>query len=85
MDVLELPRAPKGDFSEPAKAEKPEAAKAEDEVTGSFFGDSSFFESDGFEAASEPNGETAEVFEKALGIEDCRDVVSTHVYIPRLG
>lgn len=65
-DVVELPREPKGDCSEPANAAKLDEAKAEADVLGAFLGDSSSLEVDGVEEAKDPNGETVEVFEKAL-------------------
>lgn len=74
--VVDLPREPKGDCSELAKAAKLDEANAEDEVTGAFLGDSSSLEADSFEEASEPNGETAEVFENAL-VRGCWGDINT--------
>lgn len=60
-DVLEPPMAPKGDCSELAKAARLEAANADEDVATGFE-----VSSLGFEAPSEPKGETADVFANAL-------------------
>lgn len=69
--LVDLPRELKGDSSEPAKAAKLEDANAEDEVVGFFselssFSSSSFLEVGFFDDARALNGDTSEVFEKAL-------------------
>lgn len=59
---VDAPRAPKGDFSEPAKAAREEDAKAEVEAVWSIVVESS----DVLEVRSEAKGEEAEVFANAL-------------------
>ena len=66
MEVVELPMAPKGEVSEPAKAAMLDEAKAELEVTLDLFESSSSLAA-GLADSREPKGETAEVFANALG------------------
>lgn len=68
-DGVDAPSEPKGDCSEPANAARVDEAKAEVEVTGAAFVGSSSL---GFDAPREPNGETADVFAKALVTGACR-------------
>lgn len=70
--LAELPRAPKGDCSEPAKDAKPDEANADDEVTWVDLAAFSVLESPeagDCEAARDAKGETADVFKNALGRE----------------
>ena len=60
-EVFEPPMAPKGDCSELAKTARLDAANADEDVAAGFE-----VSSLGFEAPSEPKGETADVFANAL-------------------
>lgn len=63
-DGVDAPSEPKGDCSDPANAARLDEAKAEAEVTAAgLVGPSSSLD---FDAPREPNGETVEVFAKAL-------------------
>jgi hypothetical protein len=64
-----LPRAPKGDWSDPAKEARPDEANADDEVVRGDLKDRSLSSGD-LEPASDTNGETADVFMNALGKDD---------------
>jgi hypothetical protein len=66
LDVL--PSAPNGDCSELAKADRPDEAKAEVEVTWAEGVESSL--PGDVEVTSDANGETADVFKNAPGRED---------------
>lgn len=80
-DEPELPNEPKGDFSEPAKAARLDAAKADEEVAAAGFAGSPF-ESD---PPSEPNGETVEVFANPLAAGTCPDqTISACASSPKL-
>lgn len=61
-DGVDAPRVPKGDLSDPAKAASEEDANAEVEAGESVVGGSS----DDLGAASEANGEVADVLANAL-------------------
>jgi hypothetical protein len=71
IEGVEAPNDPKGDCSELANAAKLDEAKAEDDVAG--FSSSADFEVDA-EPPIEPNGDTEDVFAKALGRGAYREV-----------
>lgn len=68
-EVVELPIVPNGEVSEPAKAAKLDVANAEVAAGVSVRGTLSSAAHDDLEDPSEPNGETADVFAKALVID----------------
>jgi hypothetical protein len=67
-DGVDAPSEPKGDCSDPANAARLDEAKAEVEVTAAGLVGSSSLD---FDAPREPNGETADVFAKALVTGAC--------------